>query len=73
MASPPTDPVYADWVAMFGSDEYEGLVAESTALLDRVADPQDPARMAALRRIFDRSTTYEVAFWDMAYGITEQA
>ncbi|MEA2520894.1 MAG: hypothetical protein QOI81_540 [Actinomycetota bacterium] len=73
MASPPADPVYADWIAMFGSDEYEGLVAESTALLDRVADPQDPARMAALRRIFDRSTTYEVAFWDMAYGITEQA
>jgi thiaminase (transcriptional activator TenA) len=72
MAAPPTDPVYADWIAMFGSDEYDELVAETTALLDRVADPQDPVRMAALGKIFDRSTTYEVAFWDMAYGISEQ-
>jgi len=64
--------VYADWIAMFGSDGYDLLVAESTALLDRVADPQDAVRMAALTKIFDRSTTYEVAFWDMAYGISEQ-
>lgn len=72
MAAPPADPVYADWIAMFGSDGYDLLVAESTALLDRVADPQDAVRMAALTKIFDRSTTYEVAFWDMAYGISEQ-
>ena len=72
MADPPADPLYADWIAMFGSDAYDELVTETTALLDRVADPQDAARMAALSRIFDRSTTYEVAFWDMAYASPEQ-
>ena len=68
MAHPPSDRIYADWIAMFGSDEYDGLVEDSTALLDRVADVDDAAQMAALATIFERSTQYEVAFWDMAYG-----
>ena len=72
MAAPPADPLYADWIAMFGSDEYDELVAETTALLDRVADPQNSAQMAVLTTIFDRSTTYEVAFWDMAFASPEQ-
>jgi thiaminase (transcriptional activator TenA) len=72
IAHPPEDPIYAEWVAMFGSDEYDGLVAESTALLDRLADAGDAARMATLRAIFERSTQYEVAFWDMAYGSPDQ-
>jgi thiaminase/transcriptional activator TenA len=71
MANPPADPVYADWIGMFGSDEYEGLVAETTALLDRVADAGNSDQMAALTAIFERSTQYEVAFWDMAYGSPE--
>jgi len=68
MAHPPDDPIYADWIGMFGSDEYDGLIAETTALLDRVADVDDAPKMAALAVIFGRSTRYEVAFWDMAYG-----
>jgi len=68
MASPPSDPVYADWVAMFGSDDYEALVEETTGLLDRVADRRAGA-MQRLSFIFDTSTRYEVQFWDMAYGV----
>ena len=68
MAHPPEDPIYADWIAMFGNDEYDRLVEDSTALLDRVADVHDAAQMATLATIFERSTEYEVAFWDMAYG-----
>ena len=68
MASPPTDPVYADWVAMFGSDDYEALVEETTGLLDRVADRRADA-MQRLSLVFDTSTRYEVQFWDMAYGV----
>jgi thiaminase/transcriptional activator TenA len=68
MAHPPDDPIYADWIGMFGSDAYDGSVAETTALLDRVADVDDAVQMAALTAIFKRSTQYEVAFWDMAYG-----
>jgi thiaminase/transcriptional activator TenA len=67
-ADPPADPIYADWIAMFGDDAYDTLVAETTALLDRLVDPDDADRMAALSRIFERSTHFEAEFWDMAYG-----
>jgi thiaminase/transcriptional activator TenA len=68
MAARPSDPIYTDWISMFGNADYGALVDETTALLDRLADPDDDARMASLSAIFDRSTKYEVAFWDMAYG-----
>jgi thiaminase len=68
MAALPGDPVYADWVSMFGNGDYSALVAETTGLLDRLADPGDPATVARLAWIFDISTRYEVQFWDMAYG-----
>ena len=68
IANPPADPVYADWIGLFGTDEYDGLVEGSTALLDRVADADDAVQMASLTSIFERSTRYEVAFWDMAYA-----
>ena len=47
-AHPPDDPIYADWIGMFGNDDYDGLVAQTTALLDRLVDPTDERRMAAL-------------------------
>src|SRR6476646_1688408 len=46
----------------------EGLIAETTALLDRLGDPRDAVVMQRLSWIFDTSTRYEVQFWDMAYG-----
>ncbi len=67
---PPADPIYADWIGMFGNDDYDGLVAQTTALLDRLVDPSDERRMSALSLIFARSTRYESEFWDMAYGAT---
>ncbi len=67
-AHPPADPIYADWISLFGSDRYDGLVDSTTALLDRLVDVTDEPRMASLERIFERSTRYEAGFWDMAYG-----
>ena len=52
---------------MFAGDSYDDLVQASTALLDRHADARDEARMTSLAAVFDRSTRYELAFWDMAY------
>jgi thiaminase/transcriptional activator TenA len=69
MDAPPADPVYADWVSMFSSASYSALVAETTGLLDRLADMRDEATAARLSWIFDTSTRYEVQFWDMAYGL----
>jgi thiaminase/transcriptional activator TenA len=68
MSNVPPDPIYADWIALFGTDDYDGLVAQTTAMLDRLVDPRDERRMQSLFAIFERSTWYEAAFWDMAYG-----
>jgi thiaminase (transcriptional activator TenA) len=66
--SMPADPVYADWIAMFAGDGYDGLVRSSTALLDRCCDPRDAAQLDRLAAVFDASTRYELAFWDMSYS-----
>jgi thiaminase/transcriptional activator TenA len=60
--------VYADWIAMFAGDGYDELVQASTSLLDQHADPADAALMTSLAVVFDRSTRYELAFWDMAFA-----
>lgn len=70
---PPADPIYADWIGLFGNDGYDALVVQTTALLDRLVDPSDERRMAALAQIFERSTAYEAGFWDMAYANTGPA
>ncbi len=67
MASRPADHIYADWIAMFGNDDYNVLVRASTDLLDAFVG-FDGDRIESLRPIFDRSVRYEVEFWDMAYA-----
>jgi thiaminase (transcriptional activator TenA) len=62
--APPADPVYADWIALFAGDGYDDLVTASTSLLDRCCTTAD---QAAASDAFDRSTRYEIAFWQMAY------
>jgi thiaminase (transcriptional activator TenA) len=66
MAAPPDDPVYADWIAMFGNAGYDALVAETTGLLDRLADPADARQWSRLSEVFTISIRYEREFWDMA-------
>ena len=68
MGNRPDDPIYADWIGMFGNDEYDALVGRTTALLDALVGTPDDRRLTALSEIFDRSTRYESEFWDMAYG-----
>jgi thiaminase/transcriptional activator TenA len=67
MSRRPEDPIYAEWIGMFGNERYDELVGRTTALLDELVGAADARRISALSEIFDRSTTYEAAFWDMAY------
>lgn len=68
MAALPADPVYADWVSMFGIPGYGSLVDETTGLLDRLASTADDTALARLTSIFDISARYESRFWDMVYA-----
>src|SRR6266699_1658015 len=69
MSSLPADPIYADWIAMFGNTGYGSLVDETTSLLDRLAGSSAESETARLAWIFDTSSRYELQFWDMAYGV----
>jgi thiaminase/transcriptional activator TenA len=60
----PDDPVYRDWISMFSGDGYDDLVVASTGLLDAACTPRD---QASTSDAFDRSTRYEIAFWQLAY------
>jgi thiaminase (transcriptional activator TenA) len=73
MAALPTDPVYADWIRMFGNAEYDALVAETTGLLDRLADPADGGQWARLSAVFSISIRYEREFWDVTAQAAESA
>jgi thiaminase/transcriptional activator TenA len=73
MAAPPGDPVYADWIRMFGNADYDALVAETTGLLDRLAGPVvgdtgGAGQWSRLSAVFSISVRYEREFWDMAYA-----
>jgi thiaminase (transcriptional activator TenA) len=67
MAALPADPVYADWISMFGVPGYGSLVEETTGLLDRLACSADDSAMDRLTSIFDISIRYESQFWEMVY------
>jgi len=73
MAALPDDPVYADWIRMFGNAEYDALVAETTGLLDRLADPADAGQWSRLSAVFSISIRYEGEFWDMTSRADESA
>ena len=62
----PDDPIYCDWIGVFGNPEYAELVEVTTKLLNRLAEPGEES-FGRLQVIFDASTRYEVEFWDMAY------
>jgi len=73
MAAVPDDPVYADWIRMFGNADYDALVAETTGLLDRLAGPADAGQWARLSTVFSISIRYEGEFWDMTARADESA
>ncbi len=60
-------PLYADWVRMYTSDEYEALARWVADLLDRLGEALPPDRETALREVFVQSQRYEYLFWEMAH------
>jgi thiaminase/transcriptional activator TenA len=63
-------PLYADWIRMYTSDEYEALATWVADLLDRLTE-RSSEREAAIRDLYLRSQRYEYLFWEMAYQMEE--
>ncbi|MEI4486971.1 TenA family protein [Frigidibacter sp. MR17.14] len=66
-----TSDAYADWIATYAGDEYQGVCEGVAVLIDRtVAERIGPApeaspRWASLVETFATATRLEAAFWDM--------
>jgi thiaminase (transcriptional activator TenA) len=60
-------PLYADWIRMYTSEEYEALATWVADLFDRLTQEVTPDRTAALREAYHRSQRYEYLFWEMSY------
>ncbi len=64
-------PLYADWIRVYTSDEYEAMATWVADLFDRVTQGVSPDREAALREAYQRSQQYEYLFWEMSYRMEE--
>lgn len=71
-ASAAEHPVYADWLRLFGGDEYLAYIEEQLAIFERFAARAHPVDDERLFGLFAAAMRFERAFWDMAYGWEEQ-
>jgi thiaminase (transcriptional activator TenA) len=67
--SPPAHEGYAEWIAAYGSDEFQQLAAWSRELTDAAAaDVAGPGRRR-MHVAFRASSEHELAFWDQAFRL----
>jgi thiaminase (transcriptional activator TenA) len=64
----PDHPLYAQWVDMYASSEFQELATWCQAVCDQAAASSDRARM---REAFVESSRHELAFWDAAWRASE--
>ena len=62
----PQQPLYADWIALYGSEEMEQTIEKQKAMMDRFASMPGNDEQTLLAH-FKRSCYYEWQFWEMAW------
>jgi thiaminase/transcriptional activator TenA len=67
-ASPPSDPLYAEWIDLHRGPAFTAWVATLRAEIDRVGDEVGPGGRARMSEAFARAVELELAFFDAAYG-----
>jgi thiaminase/transcriptional activator TenA len=61
------DPLYARWIATYGSPEFDAVVESVLAVTDRLGSDIGQAERHRCRQHFATTTRYEWMFWDAAY------
>jgi thiaminase/transcriptional activator TenA len=61
------DPLYARWIAMYGSEEFQTVVDAVLELTDRVGAAASPRELALMREHVTVTSRYEWMFWDAAW------
>ena len=62
-------PLYAKWIEMYSSTEFEELARSIRSLADRVAEGTGPVQLTGMEEAYLTSLRLEHRFWDMAYGL----
>lgn len=62
-------PLYAKWIEMYSSTEFEELARDIRALTDRLADDAASGLLAGMEEAYRTSLRLEHRFWDMAYEL----
>lgn len=60
-------PLYADWIRLYTSEEYAAMARWLVHVLDRLGEGVPPSREAVLRELHLLSARYEYLFWEMAF------
>jgi thiaminase (transcriptional activator TenA) len=61
------DPLYARWIGMYGSDEFQAVVDAVLELTDRLAAAASPAEWDLMREHVVVTSRYEWMFWDAGW------
>jgi thiaminase/transcriptional activator TenA len=61
------DPLYARWIAMYGGDDFQGVVDSVLDLTDRIGAGLSEGERTLMRRHFRTTSRYEWMFWDAGY------
>ncbi len=63
----PNHPIYDRWIETYGSEEFGELVKEQIERMNRLAEGLPEARRKELKDHFQKSSYYELNFWDQAW------
>ncbi|GAA1286692.1 thiaminase II [Pseudonocardia aurantiaca] len=61
------DPLYARWIAMYGSDDFQSVVDAVLAVTDKIGAGLSEGERTAMRKHFRTTSKYEWMFWDAGY------
>ncbi len=68
---PRSQPLYARWIEMYNSPEFEELAIWLRGFIDRCAQTAGSADLASMERAFMISSQYEYMFWDAAWRMED--
>ena len=64
---PKEAPLYAQWIEMYSSAEFQELAGWIRALADRLAEEAGPAERRRMAAAYATAARFEYLFWEMAY------
>ena len=68
---PAGQPLYAEWIDMYSSAEFQTLADWLRGLVDKLAEAANDEERRRMEEAYVTGTRYEYAFWEMAWRLEE--